>query len=174
MHGHPESVIENVTLTDVDATFAGGGTAGDAQHRNMIDINLIDFRRGGYWTDDKDVWGVPPAYGLYARHVKGFTLNNLAFFVANPDLRSPVFCSDCEDTSISGFEAHCANGGAMVTARNCSHMALSNLHPKGDAVLLRLEGKKSNGVTLSQNDPRQFRKLFACYQGASAKAVITK
>jgi hypothetical protein len=174
MHGHPESVIENVTLTDVDATFAGGGTAGDAQHRNMIDINLIDFRRGGYWTDDKDVWGVPPAYGLYARHVKGFTLNNLAFFVANPDLRSPVFCSDCEDISISGFEAHCANGGAMVTARNCSHMALSNLHPKGDAVLLRLEGKKSNGVTLSQNDPRQFRKLFECYQGASAKAVISK
>jgi Glycosyl hydrolases family 28 len=174
IHGHPESAIENVTLTDVDASFAGGGTAGDAQRRNMMDMNLIDFRRGGYWTDDKDVWGVPPAYGLYARHVKGFALNNLTFSVANPDLRSPLFCSDCEEISISGFEAHCADGGSMVTARNCSQMALSNLRPKGDAVLLRLEGKESKGVTLVQNDPRQFRKLFECYQGASAKAVISR
>ena len=62
----------------------------------------------------------------------------------------------------------------MVTARNCSQMALSNLRPMGDAVLLRLEGKESKGVTLVQNDPRQFRKLFECYQGASAKAVISK
>ena len=50
------------------------------------------------------VWGEeplgPPAYGLYARNVRGLTLNNVRFTVANPDLRPAVVLDNVQDAAI--------------------------------------------------------------------------
>jgi hypothetical protein len=172
--GHPEAAIENITLTDISVTFAGGGTAQQAERREMIDMDNVDYRNGGYWTDDKNLWGVPPAYGLYARHLKGLSLSNIAFSLAKADLRSPLFCFDSSDISISEFHADCASGTAIVTARNCSDVKLSGIQPQTKTVILRLEGEKSNDVEIFDNESRRYTQLFECLDGANADAIVSK
>ena len=172
-HGYPRIPIENVTLSDIHITFAGGGTRADARRRDIIDMDQIDYRKGGYWTDHKNLWGIPPAYGLYARHLKGLVLDRVNFELAGEELRSPVLCLDSQDISISRFKAVCHPAGeAMVTARNCSEVTLSQLQPVPKApVLLRLEGERSSAVTLSGNDRRRFTKAFECADGAKTGAI---
>jgi hypothetical protein len=174
VHGHPDSAITNVIVSDFDGTFAGGGTAEEAWRRNIIDTNQIDYRHGGYWTDDKTLWGILPAYGLYARHTDGLNLNNVTFSLANPDWRCPLFCFDSKGLSISRFKAQCTRGVPMVIARDCSDVTLADLHPQTKTTLLRLEGAKSSDVAMLSNNPWLYTKLFECADGTPVDAVRWK
>src|SRR5271163_2156908 len=173
--GHPQSSIDNILLADIDMTFSGGGTSEQATRRDIVDMDQIDYRKDGYWTDDKTTWGVPPAYGLYVRHVKGLVLDNLTFQLANPDRRSAVFCSDSQDIRISGFNAACDPvDTSVITARNCVRLKLSEIEarPKA-AVLLRLEGSRSSDIVLEGNNtPQNFTKDVLCADGATEKAIL--
>jgi hypothetical protein len=173
-HGHPDSAITNVTLSDFDATFAGGGANEDAERRNIPDMNQIDYQQGGYWTDDKALWGIPPAYGLYARHTEALSLSNVTFSLANHDLRSPLFCFDSEGLAISQFRAQCSSGVPMITARNCFDLTLAGLRPQTKTILLRLEGAKSGDVAMLNNNRWLYTKLFECADGTPAHSVRWK
>jgi hypothetical protein len=175
-HGHPQGVIENILLRDITVTCSGGGTVEQAARRDIVDMDQIDYRKDGYWTDHKSTWGVPPAYGLYARHMQGLVLEDVNFQVLAPDMRSAVFCFDCEDVRLSNVTAACSpTGTAIVTARNCNGLRLSGIEPRPKApVLLRLEGAKSDKVILADNDPRGFTKPFVCADGASETVILSK
>ena len=64
-----DAFLENVVLDNVHVTYGGGGTAEEAQRE-------IPQIAGEYFEI-----GTPPAYGLYARKVRGLTLNNVRFEV---------------------------------------------------------------------------------------------
>jgi len=170
-HGHPDSAITNVRITDVAVTFAGGGTMEDSQRRSIVDMNQIDYRQGGYWTDDKSLWGIPPAYGLYARHMKGLSLTDVDFSFTKRDFRSPLALFDSDRVYISRFSAQCTSGAALVTARNCSDLVLASLDSQTKTVLLRLEGERSEQVSIIYNDERRYTKLFECVDGAKTSAI---
>src|SRR5213078_2773552 len=55
---HESDVIENISLSDVHVTFAGGGTAEEAAVRDVPAVG------GEYFQI-----GTPPACGVYARNV---------------------------------------------------------------------------------------------------------
>jgi hypothetical protein len=55
--------VENITLSDVHVIFAGGGTAEEAALRKVPQMSGAEYFAGG----------VMPAYGLFARNVKGLT-----------------------------------------------------------------------------------------------------
>ena len=172
--GHPQSAIENILLQDINVTFSGGGTVEQANRRDIVDMDQIDYRKDGYWTDHKTTWGVPPAYGLYTRHLNGLTLRNVTFQLAAPDQRSAIFCSDSTDTLISGFKAACdPPTAAVVTAVNCTGMQLSGVDasPKA-AALVRLEGATSSGIVLGSNRPGTFDHEVDYANGATRKAVV--
>jgi len=175
-HGHPQGLIENILLRDVSITLSGGGTAAQAARREIVDMDQIDYRKDGYWTDHKTTWGVPPAYGLYARHIKGLTMENVRFELREPDARPAVFFSDCEKTRVSDLSASSDPAeAAFITARNCVGLRLTDVTPQPKTeVLLRLEGVKSYGVVLSGNDPRGFGKPFVCVDGASEAEILTR
>jgi hypothetical protein len=172
--GHPLSSIENILLQDIDITFAGGGTLAQATRRNIVDMDQIDYRKDGYWTDHKTTWGVPPAYGLYARHIKGLTLENVTFQLANPDLRSAIFLDDCGDIQIARFKAACdPTGVALITAVDTVDMQLSGVDALPHAAtLLRLEGATSSGIVLDPDRPGKFTHEVDYADGASDKALL--
>ena len=172
-HGHPQGLIKNILLRDVTVTLSGGGTRQQADRRDIVDMNQIDYRKDGYWTDDKTTWGVPPAFGLYARHIQGLVLEDVTFRLTDPDMRSAVFVSDSAEVRISNLTATCSPiNTSVVTARNCVGLRLSEIDPRPRAaVLLRLEGTKSDGIILSDNDHRGFTKPFVCVDGASETAI---
>ena len=172
LHGHPDSAITDVRITDFAATFAGGGSLEDAHRRDMVDMNQVDYRQGGYWTDDKSLWGIPPAYGLYARHINGLSLTDVNFSLSKRDFRSPLAFFDSDRVDISRFNAQCASGSPLVTARNCSDLMLASLDSQTRTVLLRLEGEKSKQVSIIYNDKRRFTELVECVDGAKTSSIL--
>ena len=97
--GHP---IEDVTLSDIRATFAGGGTVADAA--NLPD-ELTPENLQGRWPEYSRFSRTVPARGLYARHVQGLTLRNVDFRTLAPDARPAVVFDDVHDTRLSDAPA---------------------------------------------------------------------
>jgi hypothetical protein len=172
--GHPQSAIENILLEDINITFSGGGTQAQADRRDIVDMDQIDYRKDGYWTDHKSTWGIPPAYGLYVRHVKGLTVRNATFQLTEPDRRAAVFCYESEDIRIAGLEAACDPAETpVITARDCMDVELSDVSGVPHArTLLRLEGAKSSGVAIAGILPGRFSNEVEYFDGATAKALL--
>jgi polygalacturonase len=97
--GHP---IEDVTFADIRATFAGGGTA--AHSANPVS-ELTSENLKGRWPEYSRFDGTVPAYGFYARHIKGLTVRNAAFGTLAPDARPAVAFTDVQDADTTGAPA---------------------------------------------------------------------
>ena len=96
--------LEDITFDDVRITYGGGGTAEEAKAQ-------VPQVAGEYFEV-----GTPPAYGLYARNVRGLTLNNVRFEVVKPDLRPAVVLEHVTDAAINGLSAQ-GNPGAKSVLR---------------------------------------------------------
>jgi polygalacturonase len=79
--GHP---IEDLRLSDIRIAYQGGGTAADA---------ALEPEEKEAEYPEPDMFGNIPAYGLYARHVKGLSARDLVFTTDKPDAR-PAFRFD--------------------------------------------------------------------------------
>jgi hypothetical protein len=56
--------------------------------------------------------GVMPAYGLFARHVKGLEMANFNLSFKTNDFRPAIICSDVNGLEIDNFKAQVADGVA--------------------------------------------------------------
>jgi hypothetical protein len=88
--------IENVVFSDVHITFAGGGTAEQGALRE------VPKKSGAEYFS----FPVMPAYGMYARNVRGLTLDDVRFDVASADLRPALVFDGVEDAAVTNFSAH--------------------------------------------------------------------
>jgi len=107
--GHP---VEGVTLSDLHVALPGGGTAEDAA--NLHAPELADV------YPEYFMWGVLPAYGLYARHARGLCLNNARFELTGEDERPAIVCDDVEDLEIVGLRA-----GSLRDAKSLARLRLA-------------------------------------------------
>lgn len=84
--GHP---VESVTLSDVHIVVPGGGTA-DAAGRQLPE------KESAY--PEIDMFGkTMPAYGIYARHVRGLKLDDVTVTPTKPDARPEKVLIDTGD-----------------------------------------------------------------------------
>jgi polygalacturonase len=134
------AVIEDITFDDVRVTYGGGGTAEEA-HREIPQV------AGEYFEA-----GTPPAYGLYARNVRGVTLNNVRFDVQKADLRPAVVLDHVADASFHSLSAQGNTEAAAVVRMVETHDVLLSaarvLTPA--AAFLQVEGCK--GITVDGGD----------------------
>lgn len=80
--GHP---IEDVALEGIWLRYRGGGTAEDAARRPGV---LADA------YPEPSMFGVTPAWGLWARHVRGLAVRGLHMETDAPDARPSVLLDD--------------------------------------------------------------------------------
>lgn len=155
--------IENVVFSDVHVTFAGGGTAEEGALRDVPQMSGAEYFAGG----------VLPAYGLYARNVRGLTLNNVRFEVASPDLRPALVFDGVEDAAVTGFSAQAnVDAESMLRFRNTRDVLLSGVRVLGrGGVLLEVEGDRSGDITVAGGDLRKATKPIAFSGGAGSTAV---
>jgi polygalacturonase len=92
LNGMDEGFIENVSFHDVEVTFPGGGTAGQGAVRDVPRI------AGEYYAI-----GVPPAHGIYARNVRGLSMDNMRLRLAAPDARPAVVFDHVENATVVGL-----------------------------------------------------------------------
>lgn len=165
-----EFYLENISFTDVQVSFAGGGSAELAAKRDIPQIASEYF---GVW--DAAPFG-PPAYGMYARNVKGLSLYNVRFEYQQEDLRPAVIFDNVQDATISGLSVQ-GNKNAESTMRfiNVKDVLLTGtrvLTPA--AVFLRLEGASNEGITVEGGDLRKAGKALVFAAGAQEAAVTLR
>ncbi len=79
--GLPDHPIEDVSLENIRLSYQGGGTVEDAARRPD---DLADA------YPEPSMFGVTPAFGLWARNVTGLRLEALTLETLNPDARPPL------------------------------------------------------------------------------------
>lgn len=114
--GHP---VEGVTLSDVHFIYPGGGTKEDAANLNPPEL---EDQYPEYF-----MWGALPAYGLYARHAAGLTLNNVRFELESADSRPAVVCDDVDGLDASAFRADLSGEAeCLIKLRDTRETSLTN------------------------------------------------
>jgi polygalacturonase len=152
--------LEDITLDNVRVTYGGGGTAAEAEAK-------VPQAAGEYFEI-----GTPPAYGLYARNVRGLTMNNVRFEVEQPDLRPAVVFDHVADASINGLNAQ-GNPSAksllrFIETRDVLLSASRVLTPA--AVFLKVEGAGSGGILVDGGDLTRAASAMSFEAGAPKDA----
>jgi polygalacturonase len=96
LDGLPKQALENIRLENIHLFFKGGGTKVDA---------LRLPRELGTDYPEPSRLGVMPAYGLYARHVRGLELANVSVSFELFDSRPALACLDVDGLEIDNFKA---------------------------------------------------------------------
>lgn len=96
--GHP---VEALTLENIQIELPGGGTAEAAKVR-------LPEKAKAY--PEVNMFGkTMPAYGIYARHVRGLKLQNVRTSLSKPDARPATVFIDVEDVTPANFAAEPSN-----------------------------------------------------------------
>ena len=94
--GIPEHPVENITLRNIQISFPGGGTLADT-------VRQFKEKANNYPEGTKYAKRLP-AFGLFAWHVKGLTLDNVKLTTRRPDQRPAIALEDAIDVTINGKE----------------------------------------------------------------------
>jgi len=156
-----DSALEHISFSDVHVTFPGGGTAEEA-------AASVPKTAGEYFE-----LGILPAWALYARNVRGLTLDNVRFQKSKPDLRPAIVADHLEDGAVNGFgvegEKSAQSVLRFIETRDVMLSATRLLTPA--AVFLRAEGASSSGILLDGGDVSKAAKSVAFEDGAPSDSV---
>jgi hypothetical protein len=158
--------LENISFTDIHIKYAGGGTAAQAAKRDIPKVAAEYF---GVWDPAP---GGPPAYGMYARNVKGLTLQNVRFELDQPDARPAIVFDNVQDASINGFSVQGSSANELlrlINSKDILFTAMKVLTPV--AGLLKIEGAASEGIIVNGGDLRKAGKQVVIGDGAKKDAV---
>jgi polygalacturonase len=155
-----ESFLEDISFENVHVTYGGGGTGDEA----AVEVPQV---AGEYFEI-----GTPPAYGLFARNVRGLSLSNVRFEVEKPDQRPAVVLDRVTDASLSGLSAP-GNPQAKSTLRFVQAREVLVSSPRvltPAAVFLSVEGL-CHGIIVDGGDTAKAAKTVAFEGGAAQDAV---
>ena len=156
------STLENVSFDNVHLIFGGGGTAEDATRRDLPEF------AGEYFA-----LGPMPAYGFYARHTRGITLQNIRLQTASPDLRPAVVLDQTEDVSITGLAVQGnPQAESVLRVRDSQHVLLTSprvLNPS--PVFLQVEGEKNANIIVEGGELSRASSPVSYKNGGSDHAV---
>lgn len=154
--------LENISFDNVHITFPGGGTTEQAAVRDVPKV------AGEYYEI-----GIPPAYGMYARNVRGLSLHNVRFAMASPDLRPALILDNVEDATVNGLSAQGQKSAEsllrFINTRDVLVSALRVLTPVTN--LLQTEGKECANIKIEGGDLSKADKALVLTSGVSVQAV---
>jgi hypothetical protein len=143
--GLPGHTIENVTLSNIQLSFEGGGTKEDAS---------LDIPEKPASYPESTMFGTLPAYGFFCRHVKGLRFQNLQLRTSSPDYRHAIVFDDVNDAVIDSLDTPFAAGAAgMIRCTNSRSIFIRNCRPpKGTELFLDLRGSLAKNILFMSND----------------------
>jgi hypothetical protein len=154
--------LEHISFNDVHITFPGGGTAEQGAVRDVPKVAAEYYQIGE-----------PPAYGIYARNVRGLTLHNVRLTMDSPDLRPALILDNVEDATVNGLSAQGQKKSEsllrFINTRDVLVSALRVLTPVTN--LLQAEGKGCANIIIDGGDTTKVDKMLVLTSGASAQAV---
>jgi hypothetical protein len=161
LNGIGEDFLENISFQDVQVTYEGGGTSAEADRD-------VPKMAGEYFEI-----GTPPAYGMFARNVRGLFLNNVRFEVQTPDLRPALVLENVSDAMVSAFSAESdAKAESLLRFTNVREILLSACRMlTTGAAFLHLNGPANGDIRIDGGDISKAAKPVTFSGGATSKAV---
>jgi len=156
------ATMENISLDNIHLTFGGGGTAEDASRRDLPEI------AGEYF-----MMGPMPAYGLYARNVRGLTLQNIRFQVSSTELRPALIFDGVQDATIQSLNVE-SNATAESALRFINTQDVLVTAPRmlsPTAVFLQVEGLSNQRIKIDGGDISKAATPLAFKNGADKSVV---
>ena len=143
--GLPSHAIENVTLSNIQLGFEGGGTKEDA-------LRQVPEKPTSY--PESTMFGTLPAYGFFCRHVRGVKFQNLRLETSTPDYRHAIVFDDVNGAVIDSLDAPFSAGAeGMIRCTDSRNIFIRNCRPpKGTELFLDLRGAKTKSILLMSND----------------------
>jgi polygalacturonase len=162
--GHP---IENISLSNINLGFAGGGTKKDASRK-------IPEKAANY--PESTMFGTLPAYGFFCRHVKNLKFQNVKFQTSIPDHRHTIVFDDVEHAVIESLDAPFAAGAAsMIYLNDSRRIYIRNCQPPtGTELFLDVHGPRTKNIVLFANDLSDVRNVVQRAADTPESAVILK
>jgi polygalacturonase len=151
--GVPGHYITNLTLENIEIDLAGGGTL---EHARQQVPEAVDK-----YPEVKTFGPLVPAYGVWARHVKGLKLVNITLHLDSNDRRPAFICEDGKDLTITGWNIPETSGASSILwLENVENARIGNINVKGTAdVLVSVEGN-SKDIQLGKNKIPGIKKTF--------------
>ena len=104
--GIPGHTIDDVSLSNILIEYRGGGTKEQAARE------VPEYEKD---YPEPSRFGTMPAYGMFARHVKGLTLDHVEVRYAQDEQRPPFFLHDVTDADFDHVKArHAADVSTFV------------------------------------------------------------
>jgi hypothetical protein len=162
----PGQAIENITLSDINVTFAGGGTPEMAALRDVPQVS-----GGEYFA-----CGVLPAYGLYARNVRGLSIDNVRFGLASSDARPAVVLDHVTDAAATALsvqgDSRAESAIRMIDSRDVLFTSPRVTAPA--PVFAQVEGKDSRAITIEGGDLTKAAKALVFTRDATDGAAVKR
>jgi Endopolygalacturonase len=112
--GHP---VEDVTIENVEITYAGGG---DENNARMAVESMAKIPEQVSEYPEFSMFGELPVWGFYARHVVGLNLKNITVKAKNKDYRPAIAFDDISDLKTSNVKMVESAKKQQVIFRNTS------------------------------------------------------
>lgn len=159
--GLPGHCIENVSLSNIRIQFEGPVPA---------DIPAeVPEQETKY--PECGMFGSLPAYGFYARHVRGLRLENLELSSADPGTRPALLAEDVVQLRVDQLHANAhSEAPAQMVLRSVSDALVTGCVAEGARAFLLVEGK-SGGIGLLSNDLSRAQTRFRLAPGLPRKTV---
>jgi polygalacturonase len=156
------AIIENISFSDIHFTFEGGGTTDEGATRNLPEV------AGEYFSI-----GTHPAYGMYARNVRGLSLDNVRFEFTKPDARPAMIFDHVQDAAVNGLSLQATKEAEsalrFIESRDVLLTATRLLAPA--AIFLQVEGVGSENIIIDGGDVSKAAKPLAFQNGGAEKSV---
>ena len=110
--GHP---IEDISLSDIRILYRGGGT------REQAEVEAPEHDNS---YPEPSMFGVLPAYGLFARHVRNLSVDHLAVGFVRDDQRPAILLSDVAGAAFAHLRAQHAAGQPVFRLRQITDFSV--------------------------------------------------
>ncbi len=162
LNAFDQAFLENIRFNNVHFIFPGGGTAEQGAVRDVPKV------AGEYYT-----MGVPPAWAIFARNVRGLTMQAVRFELAAEDARPALVFDQVADAAVNGLSVQgdksAESALRLIDARDTLISAPRLLKPA--AVFLQVEGKGNENIVVDGGDLTKAEKALVLKNGATEAAV---
>ncbi|MDB5192677.1 MAG: glycoside hydrolase family 28 [Segetibacter sp.] len=164
--GVPGHYITNLTLENIEIELAGGGTIANSRHAVPEAIDE--------YPEVKTFGPLIPAYGIWARHVKGLKLKDITFKLASNDQRPAFICEDGQDIVLDDWDIPSTRGAqSIIRLESVQGATIKDIDAAGTAdALVKVEGANSKDVRVSKAKAKGIKKKVEV--AADVKAIAIK
>jgi hypothetical protein len=162
--GIPGHNIENVTLSNIRMSFAGGVSEQPAATPSEMEDSY----------PESTMWGNLPAYGFFVRHASAVRFRDCVFSLAGEDVRPAFVIDDVDGIAIDGLRITASAGNdAVIVLSETRTCSISQAFPDGPVnTFVKLQGVVSSGISITNSDLRNVKTVVGP-AGKSADVVLS-